>query len=172
MTRPDDLLSPEYRAQLLLMHEQNPKWGGAGRIHVEGVKEFAAEIGAKSVLDYGCGRGLLTTEDVGLPVARYDPGMPEWSALPGPADLVVCTDVIEHSEPDKLDTMLDHLWKLARKGLYLKIACSESYEILPDGRNAHLTVHPIKWWMSRLQRMKFGYIRHLEKKGLWVWVVK
>ena len=25
-----------------------------------------------------------------------------------------------------------------------------AFKTLPDGRNAHLTVRPIKWWMERL----------------------
>ena len=169
---PGELFTDGYKQQLELMHVQNPNWGKYGYVHVSEIQKFAATIGAKSVVDYGCGKGTMTEEDVGLPVQRYDPGKPEWSTLPSPADIVACTDVLEHIEPACLNGVLKHIWDLARKGIYLKIAVSESYEILPDGRNAHLTVYGVPWWLKRLRSMPHNTIHHIEKKGLVVWITK
>ena len=80
----------------------------------------------------------------------YDPAIPGKDAPPGPADLVVCTDVLEHVEPEHLDAVLDDLQRLAKKSLFLLIATRPASKALPDGRNAHLTIEPPKWWIPKL----------------------
>ena len=34
---------------------------------------------------------------------------------------------------------------------FFNISCREADEILPNGENAHCSVHPHAWWMSRLR---------------------
>ena len=60
----------------------------------------------KRVLDYGCGKGLL---GLFLPISvyNYDPAMPEWSADPEPEDYLLCTDVLEHVEPDCIEDVVE-----------------------------------------------------------------
>jgi hypothetical protein len=72
------------------------------------------------------------------------------AALPGFADLVVCTDVLEHVEPELLDTVLRHLRSLARKAVFVVIATRPSNKTLSDGRNAHLIVETAEWWIAHL----------------------
>jgi Methyltransferase domain len=166
-----DLCSREYRDVLLQTHKASGmKWGGAGKSHAETVKAFAYQLQAVTVLDYGCGRGTLK-EAVPFQVQEYDPGIPGKDALPEPADLVVCTDVLEHIEPDKLDNVLRHLRSLTKKGIFLVIALTPARQILSDGRNAHISLHPSKWWLRKLQDAGFE-IRDLTlKKGMWIWAI-
>lgn len=145
----EDLISPAYRAQCQQMHAR--KWGADGAKHLAPVLAWADALKAETVLDYGCGEGRLS--EAAKPVRRilnFDPGMDGKSGLPKPVDLVVCTDVLEHVEPDKLDNVLGHLRRLAAKGAYLVIATRKAKAILPDGRNAHLIIQPASWWLDKL----------------------
>lgn len=147
-----DLMSDGYRAQLRRQHETT-KWGGDGAKHVAAVKTFAGSLNAGTILDYGCGRGALADAMAPQRVSQYDPGIPGKDGMPKPVDLVVCTDVLEHIEPDRLDAVLDHIKRLAAKGVYLVIATRPAKAVLADGRNAHLIVKPAEWWIDKIERL-------------------
>jgi hypothetical protein len=110
-----------------------------------------------TILDYGCGLSDLgavirqaypTRTDIR--VYGYDPGIPSKEALPEPADIVVCTDVLEHIEPDKLDAVLSHLYSVTKRIAFVVIAMRPADKRLPDGRNAHLIIDNTKWWYDKL----------------------
>jgi hypothetical protein len=167
----DDLHSEAYRQQLQQKHA-TMKWGKSGNSHAPEVTALARELGARSVLDYGCGRGTLKPALPDLKVFEYDPGIPGKDHLPKPADLVVCTDVLEHIEPELLDGVLRHLYLLAGRGAYLVIATRLARELLPDGRNAHLIVQEPPWWLAKLKAQGWRKLRHEQRKGLCVWLEK
>jgi hypothetical protein len=104
------------------------------------------------VLDYGCGRGSLAEALKPHRCQQYDPGIPGRDVLPKPSDVVVCTDVLEHVEPDKLESVLDHLARLTARAAYIVIATRPANAVLPDGRNAHLIVETPEWWLERLEQ--------------------
>lgn len=170
---PDGLASPEYRDQLRRKHREI-KWGNSGASWAGEVIAFADEIGAGSILDYGCGRGTLAEalKPKGRRVMEYDPGIPAKAILPKPADLIVSTDVLEHVEPDRVDAVLVHMFNLANKGAYLVISLRPARELLPDGRNAHLTVQPAEWWVDRIIAAGWKVDRTEVRKGLCVWATK
>lgn len=148
------LISNSYRDVCLKAHAEGKKpWGADGWKHAASVAKFAKEIGAKTILDYGCGQGRLrmSLEQAQQPydVFEYDPAIEGKSQLPKPADLVACTDVLEHIEPEKIDNVLEHIWKLANKGVFLVVSTRPANKILPDGRNAHLIVEPATWWLAK-----------------------
>ena len=68
-------------------------------------------------------------------------------------DMVVCTDVLEHVEPAKLDAVLDHIWRLTGRVAYFVIDTRPANAILPDGRNAHLSLHDHWWWIDKLKKV-------------------
>jgi hypothetical protein len=120
--------------------------------------------GASSVLDYGCGQGTLRASVMaesrkGLRFDEYDPGIQVKATLPSFADLVVCTDVLEHIEPERLDAVLAHLKLLARKAVFVVVALIPSAKILADGRNAHLIIRPANWWKKRCVAAGFTPVR-------------
>ncbi|MGB5630948.1 MAG: hypothetical protein WBM57_16390 [Woeseiaceae bacterium] len=82
-------------------------------------------------------------------VQCYDPGVPEYSDPPSPAEMVVCIDVLEHIEPEMLDNVLDHLEELTEKFLFATVHTGPAGKILPDGRNAHLIQKPPTWWLPK-----------------------
>ena len=166
----DDLASPEYRALLRTLHA-SAKWGGAGKSHAGLVTEFARVVGARTILDYGCGRDTLK-DALGseFETRSFDVGIESKDTLPEPADLVVATDVLEHVEPDRLDHVLDHVRELTLKGMFAIVALSLSKVSLPDGRNSHLIVKRADWWADVLKRRGFRIFRKEMRKGLWVWM--
>lgn len=146
------LISPEYQAvnRYMLAHKN---YGISGHVWAPKVHELAQGIEARSLLDYGCGQGSLAAA---LPAERryavneYDPGIPGKDHAPANADLVSCTDVLEHIEPDCLNAVLDHLFQLADKAVALVVATIPATKHLPDGQNAHLIVEPVDWWLPKL----------------------
>lgn len=107
-------------------------------------------FGSRDILDYGCGQRTLE-RDLGWAIRNYDPCIPGLDASPDPADVVVCTDVLEHIELECLDEVLDDLRRVTRKAGFFVIATRPAEKTLPDGRNAHLIQEPISWWMPRLE---------------------
>lgn len=167
--KPEDLASFPYRDQIVTLHRQR-EWGQHGASHGPAVLAYASEIGATSVVDYGCGTGTLKKALPGIKTQLYDPGIPKFKALPKPADLVVATDVLEHIEPEKLDAVLRHIRLLAIKGAFLTISCTPARETLPDGRNAHLSLHDPQWWLKKLSDFGWVIARHELRKGVVVWL--
>lgn len=171
--RPADYMATsEYIAMLKEMHKG--RFGVTGSIHSPRVYMAASQIARKygecSVLDYGCGPGQLLKgiQDhfqplPGVEYREYDPAIDEKSKMPEPADLVVCTDVLEHIEPQCLQTVLGHIASLTGKLAIINVSTREAYKNLPDGRNAHLIVQPTSWWESWLRR----YFVILEGQGSW-----
>lgn len=76
--------------------------------------------------------------------------MPGKTALPEPADGVVCLDVLEHIEPEFLDGVLEHIRDLAIKCAFFAVSTVPSSRTLGDGRNAHLIIEPKEWWLKVL----------------------
>jgi hypothetical protein len=145
----DDLTSPAYRAQLEHLHALGP-WGADGAKHTAAVKALWESYQPKTVLDYGCGENRLAESlQEHFRVSGYDPGIAARAAMPKPCEMVVCTDVLEHVEPDKLDAVLDHLWRLTGEVAYVVISTRPANAMLPDGRNAHLIVQESQWWLDR-----------------------
>lgn len=161
------LISDEYRDQLHKMRSENyrPRWGNGGQRHADAVKAIASKYDVESIVDYGCGLGMLmealrpwaTAANVAM--TGYDPGIPERAGLPEPADMVMSTDVLEHVEPDHLVGVLTHIKFLTGKVAYLNIHTLAANAKLPDGRNAHLIQKPAAWWQSELR----AYFRSVER---------
>jgi hypothetical protein len=153
------LISDEYRDQLLKMRDPShrPNWGNGGQRHVDTIISIIDTYRIKSLLDYGCGHGMILAkinERLGPKapaLAGYDPGIPERSALPAPAELLVSTDVLEHVEPDLIENVGRHMRQLALRYAYINVHTGPANAKLPDGRNAHLIQKPAEWWQEFLR---------------------
>ncbi len=160
MAKIDELISAEYLALNQELHQQPRKFGQSGRKHAGEVIAVAAALKINDLLDYGCGCGTLAEamrkQDWLGSIREYDPAVPGREKLPKSAMLVVCTDVLEHIEPDRLEAVLKHLFELTRHTAYFAISVVESNKSLRDGRNAHLIVERPDWWISRVQRQGFA----------------
>lgn len=151
------LISDDYRRLNQEVHEKSATWGLLPFESIRLIKKLCEGTRIESILDYGCGKGRLGK--VLSCVQSYDPAVPEFDHPPKPADLVVCTSVLEHVEPEALDQVLDELKQLTWKLTMLVVSCYPSREILSDGRNAHLIQEPFEWWLPKLtERWKIKLI--------------
>ena len=142
------LITERYRELNKDLHARGA-YGQHGDKWIEVVNGLIERFKADTVLDYGCGQGSLGRA-LGKSIAEYDPAIEGKQNLPMPADLVVCTDVIEHIEPELINDVLDHLYSLTKKCLFAVIATRPAQKFLSDGRNAHLIVEPWEWWQRKI----------------------
>ena len=146
------LISPEYRALNEKLHEDRDYGRGGKRwmnfIHRK-LGPFRPFNGMVDMLDYGCGKGTLG-KLMPFFIDEYDPCVPEKSARPEPHWYVICTDVLEHIEPECIDDVLADLAYLTLGQALLVIATRPANKCLPDGRNAHLIVEDEFWWKRKL----------------------
>ena len=142
------LISDAYRQLNKDLHAGG-RYGRKGDKWLGTVQHLILRFKPETILDYGCGQGALGRE-LGRPIAEYDPAIEGKQSLPQPADLVICTDVIEHIEPELIDDVLDHLQSLTRKALFAVISTRPANKFLADGRNAHLIVQPWPWWQEKV----------------------
>lgn len=148
------LISDDMLRANSILHEAPEGFGGSGWRHAQNILAFAKMLKARDILDYGCGENTLRRQlrkdgFTGI-IKEYDPAIPKYSALPTPRDIVACTDVLEHVEPELLGNVLDHIHLLTGKGAYLAIACRPANKKLPDGRNAHLIIEQAEWWIEKV----------------------
>lgn len=156
-------LSKHYRKLNTRLHERAPHYGRSGHLHAATVRTLMMKYETMDVLDYGCGKCTLQ-EALEIEIRNFDPCIPELSALPAPADIVACIEVLEHVEPFYLPAVLADLRRLTKRAMFCTVATVESTKLLADGRNAHLIVAPEKWWIARLELAGFTIqtVRHHE----------
>jgi len=147
------LVSDQYTKQLTRLHQIRESFGDSGSYkHID---EWLANNKCHSLLDYGCGKGnVFKNIQKKFPLIDcrgYDPGVPEYAVMPEiPAELVICTDVLEHIEPELIDNVLKHIESLTLKTAYLIIDTLPAQKNLPDGRNAHLIIENQDWWTNKI----------------------
>lgn len=127
------------------LHASRGSYGKSGKRWASKVRYMRGS----TVLDYGCGKGTLK-ETLGWDIDEYDPAIPGKDAEPEVHDCVVCTDVLEHIEPECLDDVLAHIVSLMRLSGLLVVATRPAKKSLPDGRNAHLIIQPWYWWEEKI----------------------
>jgi hypothetical protein len=162
--RRPELISAAYRSLNAQLHHANMAYGVGGGEHATVVKKIVTKLGAQSVLDYGCGKGYLA-HALPFPIWEYDPAIPEKAQAPRPADVVVCTDVLEHVEPEKLPAVLGDLQRCIKQVGYLVIHTGPAAKTLPDGRNAHLIQQAAPVWETELRR--WFQVTLLQTTGPW-----
>lgn len=144
------LISENYRRLNADLHHRTI-FGQRGERHAPVVRDLLVEYDAQTVLDYGAGRGTLQTALSDVQVWSYDPAVERFASPPPPCDVVVCTDVLEHIEPECLGDVLEHLASLTRVVAHIVIAIKpDGHKKLRDGRDPHLIVKPPEWWRAKL----------------------
>ncbi len=116
-------------------------------INSTSVLSIIKTFGPKTVLDYGCGKGLGADNMVynypDLSVTKYDPFVKEFSQQPsGKFDLVICYNVLQIVETDYIHNVLDHLFELTEKNLLINILVNQKIR-----RN-------LDWWRRQLNRFE------------------
>lgn len=142
-----------------------------------------ANIPVRSILDAGCGIGLLRKPfAAALPRARYNGlesseylcALYKWTRgsvtdfVPrSPSDLVVCYDVLQYLDDRDASRAIVNLAKLTRAALYVSALTREDWRENCDRSRTDRAVHlrPGDWYRRRLQK-RFNYL------GFGVWLRK
>ncbi len=162
------MISDSYRAQLTYMHTHDNHFGMSGSKNLHMIKTLAEDFKTTDILDYGCGKSMLARE-IGFEIKQYDPAIAKYAAAPEPADMVVCSDVLEHCEVEHIDAVLDDLKRVTKKVAYMLIATREAKKLLPDGRNSHLIVESARWWLDKLwDRFEIVEFMSVPEEEFWV----
>ena len=84
-------------------------------------------------------------------VINYDPAIPGIDVEPTtPADFVLMLDVLEHVEPDHLDSTLKSIQGLMKKGGMVSVAVKLTNRVLTDGSPAVKNVQDHDWWEAKV----------------------
>lgn len=143
------LITEEYRKLNERLHETNKHYGTSGHKWATQVQNLCKMVGSTDVLDYGCGKSTLA-QNLPFAINQYDPAIEKYSTPPNPADIVVCTDVLEHIEPDCIKDVLTDICRLTKQLTFLCIANRPAKKTLEDGRNAHLIQENEMWWLGHI----------------------
>lgn len=162
----EELISDAYLEEQRRLHAAPRGYGGRGSKWAPVVSELAASYQARSVLDYGCGQGSLAqalrplwepaSPLFSFGMAEYDPAIAGKDEPPAVSfDLVVCTDVLEHIESEKIYAVLNHIASLSGRLLFAVISLVPTSKTLSDGRQAHILLRSVEWWTYQFQEAGF-----------------
>tara|TARA_R110002124_G_scaffold163888_1_gene331264 strand:+ start:310 stop:963 length:654 start_codon:yes stop_codon:yes gene_type:complete len=133
----------------------------------------------KSIIDYGCGKAIAYKENFKeidpkkkipnftVPLHKwwgvdelslYDPGVPEHSKLPTKkADLVICTDVLEHIPEEDLDWVIREICRLSNSSVFINVSCMDALKTFTTGKykgeNVHVSVFDNEWWVKKVKNI-------------------
>ena len=147
------MISDTYRQEQAALHATG-NYGTASLVYGEAVSGLVEASGSNTLLDYGCGskRSLASVLNCDVLYQGYDPAVPEFSKDPDPADLLVCIDVLEHIEPEHLDSVIEHLASKCKRLAFVTIHTGPAVKVLSDGRNAHLIQEDDAFWLPKLHK--------------------
>lgn len=146
---------------------QNNWIGEALAEYKHNIFEIIKNNNVKTILDYGCGKAKFHSilfnnrkvpgSPMGINITSYDPAVTQFSNKPtGQYDLVLCIDVMEHVQEDKVDEVLKDIFTYSNK-VFLTITCYPAKQILTNGKNAHYTIKDPDWWKEKLKPYDGSY---------------
>lgn len=167
------LISTSYQAEQQRLHQSNQHYGEASLIYAPVVSNIINRMGVMHLLDYGCGAQTNLAKnlkvDHKITYQAYDPGVERFSKPPLPAQLVACIDVLEHVEPEYLESVLNDLQRLAEGIVFLTVTTVAAFKTLSDGRNAHLTQQPMSWWLPKFwERWTLQTVQTISEESFFV----
>ena len=112
-------ISKEHTESMRKLH-LDPLYGTKGKQYAEVVNKLAQSLKTTSIMDYGCGKGTLSSK-LPFPIWEYDPAIAGKEKVPRPSDLVVCFNVLEWVEPEYLDNVLGDLVRCSKKCVFTVI---------------------------------------------------
>lgn len=164
-------ITDSYRKQQEILHIRED-YGTASKVYAPYVSRLVNEFGVTELLDYGAGKGLLARNleaNHKVRIQMYDPAIPDLAGDPIPMQMCACIDVLEHIEPECLDEVLDDLKRCTQTIGFFTVSTREAEKVLSDGRNAHLIVKPVEWWLPKfLERFELQLFQKNGNDGFFV----
>lgn len=143
------IISDDYKKLNAQLHQENRFYGAIGFRHTDKILALVKTYKTKDILDYGCGKSSLA-RNLPFDIKEYDPAIKKYFISPQPADIVVCTDVLEHIEPEFIDNVIANLRRLTKLVGFFTVSIDKATKTLPDGRNAHLIIEEPIWWLNKI----------------------
>jgi predicted DNA-binding protein len=148
--------------QAKLFHQSNEQnWAGEALAEYKHqIKENIKTKNVKTILDYGCGKAVFHKYFFkNYDVFCYDPAVNKFSTKPESGrkfDLLLCIDVMEHVQEDKVDEVLTDIFSYSNN-VFLTITCYPATQILLNGKNAHYCIKNPEWWQEKLNKYEGKY---------------
>lgn len=144
------IITDAYREQNRRLHAERADYGTSGQRYAQQVRPIS-DWGRKAILDFGAGKCTLRNRlGPAYQVTCYDPCIEGLDATPEPHPVCVCSDVLEHVEPECLADVLADLRRVTQEvGLFV-VHLTAAKKTLSDGRNAHLIQEPAEWWAQKI----------------------
>ena len=159
------MITDNYKELNRKLHEADPHYGTSGHKYAEPVRELSM-YGRLGILDYGAGKCTLSKVlGPAYRVTNYDPCVPGLDTRPEPHDVVVCTDVMEHIEPEFVDSVLSDIRALTKQAAFFSIAIRPARKTLEDGRNAHVSLKTIPEWKELITKAGFTIVKAFDDNG-------
>lgn len=156
------VITDQYRKLNETLHNTNIHYGTSGHLYANEILGLCKKHNITDVLDYGCGKNTLANS-LPFEIKKYDPAIRAFHEEPEPADLVCCTDVMEHIEPELLDNVLTHMKSKTKKLLFMTISTQPAKKTLADGRNAHICLMDSVKWFNKIS--EYFLILNLQRQG-------
>ena len=142
------------------LHQTTPNYGDShtyiNTLLPEFLSQLLAHLKISTVLDYGCGKGVLLDKfksfDNKIDWRGYDPFFPKYKMEPRPANVLISLQALEHIEKDEVHNVLQHLISLTENFFFLDIDLKPAVKTLSDGRNAHTCIAPPDWWAGQISQ--------------------
>jgi 2-polyprenyl-3-methyl-5-hydroxy-6-metoxy-1,4-benzoquinol methylase len=143
-------------------------YGNSSFVYFDYVYELVKKTNAMSILDYGSGMSDLVTHfwmDGKRRIERFDPAIPRFKTVPhGVFDLILCMDVLEHVDMKDVGRVLDEIKSKSKSNKVMFIISTElAQSILPDGRNAHITILNANEWARWIESV-FGVAKIIKNE--------
>ena len=145
------------------LHKSSLHFTGKSLQHwIAEIDELMITHNCKDMLDYGCGKALFWPEQWMKKIQGYDPAVIKFSEEPGPADMVICTDVMEHIPESQVDNTLKHINSLSNKWTFFVIDTKKAKKKFLNGENCHLTIKSPFWWQNKLNEFCTRHTVHFQ----------
>ena len=145
------------------LHESPTKFTGKSlRAWIEEIDQLMITHDCKNILDYGCGKARFWPAHWLEKIQGYDPAVENFSEEPRPADMVVCTDVMEHIPESSIDDTLKHINSLSNKWIFFVIDTKKAIKKFKNGENCHVTIKPPIWWQTKLNEFCTRHTVHFQ----------
>ena len=163
------------------MHKSGTDWddakdtfdGKSLKYFFQPIKQIIDLTKSQSLIDFGCGKAKFYLNKITIKEMEYknvieywnikdyflyDPGVDIFSTYPSiKMDGVICIDVVEHMPPEDVINFIEDIFYLAKKFVFIVIACYTGKKQLPDGRNVHLSIKNPKEWEKIISKLKIKY---------------
>jgi len=121
-------------------------------VWIKEIDQLMVTHDCKNILDFGCGKALFWPEHWKNKIQGYDPAVAKFNEEPRSADMVICTDVMEHIPESSVDDALRHISSLSEKWSFFVIDTKKAKKKFLNGENCHVTIKPRDWWQNKLDK--------------------